>query len=96
MAAKRTPVNYAEAAKDVVTQLAVLNASLTGRLDAIEEKIDHNHRLVEERLRPISDHEDRIRALEDAIRALKVKYDWLTGGSLAASVASILKSFLGM
>lgn len=88
-------MNYAEAAKDVVTQLAVLNASLTGRLDAIEEKIDHNHRLVEERLRPISDHEDRIRALEDAIRALKVKYDWLTGGSFAASLGALIKAILG-
>lgn len=96
MAAKRTAPNYAEAAKDVAAELAVLNATLTARLDSIDEKIAHQSALIDERLKPISDHEARIRQLEDAIGALKVKYDWLTGGSLAASVASLLKGFLGL
>ncbi|MBQ6507948.1 MAG: hypothetical protein IJI07_00600 [Flexilinea sp.] len=96
MAAKRNPMNYAEAAKDVAAELAVLNATLTARLDSIDEKIAHQSALIDERLRPIADHESRIRALEEAIGALKVKYDWLTGGSLAASVASLLKGLLGL
>ena len=77
-------------------ELAVLNATLTARLDSIDEKIAHQSALIDERLRPIADHEARIRQLEDAIGSLKVKYDWLTGGSLAASVASLLKAFLGL
>ena len=96
MAAKRTPVNYAEAARDVAAELAVLNATLTARLDSIDEKIAHQSALIDERLRPIQDHEERIRKLEDAIGALKVKYDWLTGGSLAASLMSLIKAFLGL
>lgn len=96
MAAKRNPTNYLEAAQGVAQELAVLNATLTARLDSIDEKIAHQSALIDERMRPIADHESRIRALEDAIRTLKVKYDWLTGGSLAASVASVLKSFLGL
>lgn len=94
MAAKRNPT-YQEAARDVAAELAVLNASLTGRLDAIEAKIDHNHMMMEERLKPIKDHEDRIRALEDAIGALKIKYDWLTGGSFAASLGALIKTIFG-
>jgi len=96
VAAKRTPVNYAEAARDVAAELAVLNATLTARLDSIDEKIAHQSALIDERLRPIQDHEERIRKLEDAIGALKVKYDWLTGGSLAASLMSLIKAFLGL
>ena len=77
-------------------ELAVLNATLTARLDSIDEKIAHQSALIDERLRPIADHEARIRALEDAIGSLKVKYDWLTGGSLAASLMSLIKAFLGL
>jgi len=95
MAARRTPPNYAEAAKDVAAELAVLNATLTARLDSIDEKIMHQSALIDERLRPISDHEARIRQLEDAIGALKVKYDWLTGGSFAASLGALIKTILG-
>lgn len=96
MATKRPAPNYAEAARDVAAELAVLNATLSARLDSIDEKIAHQSALIDERLKPLSDHEARIRQLEDAIGALKVKYDWLTGGSLAASVASLLKAFLGL
>ena len=95
MAARRTPPNYAEAAKDVAAELAVLNATLTARLDSIDEKIMHQSALIDERLRPISDHEARIRQLEDAIGALKVKYDWLTGGSFAASLGALIKTIMG-
>jgi uncharacterized coiled-coil protein SlyX len=96
MATRRTPPNYAEAARDLASELAVLNATLSARLDSIDEKIAHQSALIDERLKPLSDHEARIRQLEDAIGALKVKYDWLTGGSLAASVASLLKGILGL
>ena len=95
MAARRTPANYAEAARDVTAELAVLNATLSARLDSIDEKIAHQSALIDERLRPIADHEQRIRALEDAIGALKVKYDWLTGGSFAASLGALVKAILG-
>ena len=95
MATKRMPPNYAEAARDVAAELAVLNATLTARLDSIDEKIAHQSALIDERLRPIADHEQRIRQLEDAIGALKVKYDWLTGGSLTASIAALFKTLLG-
>ena len=94
MAAKRNPT-YQEVGKDIAQELAVLNATVSGRLDSIEEKIEHQSALIDERLRPIADHEARIRALEDAIRALKVKYDWLTGGSFAASLGELIKAILG-
>ena len=96
MAAPRKNPTMPEIGKNIVQELAVLNATVSARFDSIEEKIAHQSDLIDERLKPVSDHEIRIRHLEDAIGALKVKYDWLTGGSLAASVASILKSFLGM
>ena len=95
MATRRTPPNYAEAARDVAAELAVLNATLSARLDSIEEKIAHQSTLIDERLKPLSDHEARIRQLEDAMRALKVKYDWLTGGSFAASLGALIKAILG-
>ena len=95
MAARKNPT-YAEVGKDVAAELQVLNATLTGRLDSIEAKIDHNHTLIEERLKPIKDHEERIRQLEEAIGALKVKYDLLTGGSFAASIAALVKAILGV
>lgn len=95
MAAKRNPTNYLEAAQGVAQELAVLNATLTARLDSIDEKIAHQSALIDERLRPIADHEARIRALEDAIGSLKVKYDWMTGGSFAASIAALIKAIVG-
>ena len=83
-----------EIGKDIVQELAVLNATVSARFDSIEEKISHQSTLIDERLKPISDHEIRIRALEDALGALKVKYDWLTGGSFAASLMAFIKSIL--
>ena len=75
--------------------MAVLNATVSARLDSIDEKIAHQSALIDERLKPISDHETRIRQLEDAIGTLKVKYDWLTGGSFAASIAALIKAIIG-
>ena len=95
VATKRPAPNYAEAARDVAAELAVLNATLSARLDSIDEKIAHQSALIDERLKPLSDHEQRIRQLEDAIRALKVKYDWMTGGSMTASIAALIKTLLG-
>ena len=94
MAAKRNP-SYQEVGKDISQELAVLNATLSGRLDAIDSKIEHQSELIDERLKPLSDHENRIRHLEDAIMTLKVKYDWLTGGSFAASIGALIKAILG-
>ena len=95
MATKRQPMNYAEAATEIAQELAVLNTTVSMRLDSIEEKISHQSALIDERLKPISDHEARIRQLEDAIGALKVKYDWMTGGSFAASIAALIKAIVG-
>lgn len=88
-------MNYAEAANEIAQELAVLNATVSMRLDSIEEKIAHQSALIDERLKPVSDHEQRIRALEDAIGALKVKYDWITGGSFAASITALIKAIVG-
>ena len=88
-------MNYAEAATEIAQELAVLNATVSMRLDSIEEKIAHQSALIDERLKPVSDHEQRIRELEDAIGALKVKYDWITGGSFAASIAALIKAIVG-
>ena len=88
-------MNYAEAATEIAQELAVLNTTVSMRLDSIEEKISHQSALIDERLKPISDHEARIRQLEDAIGALKVKYDWMTGGSFAASIAALIKAIVG-
>lgn len=88
-------MNYAEAANEIAQELAVLNATVSMRLDSIEEKIAHQSALIDERLKPVSDHEQRIRELEDAIGALKVKYDWITGGSFAASIAALIKAIVG-
>ena len=96
MATPRKNPSYDKVAGDVVAQLEVLNATLTGRLDSIEAKIEHQSVLIEERLKPIKDHEARIRQLEEAIGALKVKYDLLTGGSFAASLAALIKAILGV
>ncbi len=94
MAARKNPT-YPEIGKDIVAELAVLNATVSARLDSIDEKIAHQSALIDERLKPISDHEARIRQLEDAIGTLKVKYDWLTGGSFAASIAALIKAIIG-
>lgn len=92
--AQKNPT-YSKVSQELAAELQLLNAALTGRLDAIDAKIDHQTAMVDEKLRPISDHESRIRQLESAIGALKVKYDLLTGGSLTASIAAILKVILG-
>lgn len=92
--AQKNPT-YSKVSQELAAELQLLNAALTGRLDAIDAKIDHQTAMVDEKLRPISDHENRIRQLEAAIGALKVKYDLLTGGSLTASIAAILKVILG-
>ena len=92
--AQKNPT-YSKVSQELAAELQLLNAALTGRLDAIDAKIDHQTAMVDEKLRPISDHENRIRQLESAIGALKVKYDLLTGGSLTASIAAILKVILG-
>ena len=95
MAARKNPT-FQGISSEVAAQLELLNTSLTMRLDAIDAKIDHQTAMVDERMRPISDHEQRIRDLEAAIGALKVKYDLLTGGSLTASIAALLKGILGL
>ena len=87
--------SYTKMSSELAAELQLLNTSLTMRLDAIDAKIDHQTAMVDERLKPVSDHEQRIRDLEAAIGALKVKYDLLTGGSLAASVGAIIKAILG-
>lgn len=92
--ASRNPT-YSKMSSDLAAELQLLNASLTGRLDAIDAKIDHQTAMVDERLKPVSDHEQRIRDLEAAIGALKVKYDLLTGGSFAASIGAIIKAIIG-
>ena len=92
--ASRNPT-YSKISNDLAAELQLLNASLTGRLDAIDAKIDHQTAMVDERLKPVSDHEQRIRDLEAAIGALKVKYDLLTGGSFAASIGAIIKAIIG-
>ena len=95
MAAKKNPSIF-ETSRNIAEELSILNATLTARLDAIDAKIDHQSALIDERLKPIKDHEARIRQLEEAIGALKVKYDLLTGGSFAASVAALIKAILGV
>ena len=92
--ASRNPT-YSKMSSDLAAELQLLNAALTGRLDAIDAKIDHQTAMVEEKLKPVSDHEQRIRDLEAAIGALKVKYDLLTGGSFAASIGAIIKAIIG-
>ena len=85
-----------EVGKDLAAELQILNTALTARLDSIDAKIDHQSALIDERLKPIKDHEARIRQLEEAIGALKIKYDLLTGGSFAASLAALIKMILDM
>ena len=92
--AQKNPT-YSKVSQELAAELQLLNAALTGRLDAIDAKIDHQTAMVDEKLRPISDHENRIRQLEAAIGALKVKYDLLTGGSLTASIVAVIKAILG-
>ena len=87
--------SYNNVASQLAAEMQLLNTALTARLDSIDAKIDHQTAMVDERLKPISDHEDRLRQLEAAIGALKVKYDLLTGGSLSASLAAIIKVLLG-
>lgn len=94
MAAKNP--SYSQVAGQLASELQMLNTALTARLDSIDAKIDHQTAMVDERLKPISDHEHRIRELESAIGALKVKYDLLTGGSFAASIGALIKAFLGL
>lgn len=88
--------SFSKVSSKLAAELQLLNATLTGRLDAIDAKIEHQNALVEQRLKPLSDHEDRIRELEHAINALKVKYDLLTGGSLTASLVAFIKTILGV
>ena len=94
MAAKKNPT-YQEVGKDISQELAILNSTLSGRLDAIDSKIQHQSELIDERMKPIADHEKRIRNMEEAIITLKTKYDWLTGGSFAASIGALIKAILG-
>ena len=95
MAARKNPT-FSGISAEVAAELQLLNTTLTARLDSIDAKIDHQTAMVDERMRPISDHEQRIRDLEAAIGALKVKYDLLTGGSLTASIAALLKGIFGL
>lgn len=92
--AQRNP-SYTKMSSDLAAELQLLNAALTGRLDSIDAKIDHQIQMVDQRLKPVQDHEQRIRELERAIGSLKVKYDLLTGGSLTASIVAVIKAILG-
>lgn len=94
MATRKNPT-FQGISAEVAAELQLLNTSLTMRLDSIDAKIDHQNEMIEERMKPISDHEQRLRDLEAAISALKVKYDLLTGGSLAASIAAVFKAIIG-
>ena len=95
MATKKNPT-FKESSEKVVTQLEVLNATLTARLDALDKKIDHQGEIIEEKMKPIQDHEKRIRNIEESLGALKTKYDLITGGSFAASLAALLKQVFGL
>ena len=95
MTQRKNPT-LADNSRKVIGELEVLNATLTARLNQIDQKIDHQNEMIEEKLKPISDHEHRIRNLEESMGTLKTKYDLISGGSFAASLAALLKSIFGV
>lgn len=90
----------------VTEQLGRLADRVNSRIEALEEKIGHHSDLDGERIdglkaqlvelkQVVEDHEQRIRDVSKQTTQNTVVLGLASGGSVAASLAALLKAFLG-
>ena len=87
-------------------QLARIQDQFSARAAHLEEKLDHQAQMTQERtsflqettksLRDdLRDHETRIRTLTDSATAARTWQTLFTGGGLIASIAAFIRAFFG-
>ena len=90
----------------ITEQLGRLSDKITARLSALESQLTHDQELGTEKignlaekvadLRKVADdHETRLRAVADTSNRSQTILSLFSGGSLVASVAALIKAFLG-
>jgi hypothetical protein len=83
----------------VAEQLRHIIDNLKADLRFVQAEQQHQKELSEARLKTLesasSDHEARIRSLQDGVTSFKSWQSFISGGSGIAALAALIKSFLG-